>query len=407
VESTEASTTDDPDAVAVVGAIEVGGSLEGTMTGSDTEYGSSFFQAWTLAARAGDRLAIENLSEDFDSYLYLAGPGFPDPLYDDDSADNLDARICVEIPETATYRILAGPFSGENEGGRYTLRVLADSLGELCDSYEMTPEATNAMLAELPTEGREIAVGQLLEGNLDPDGVRHPETDRVIQAWSTQLGAGTEITVDLLSDAFDPVLHVLGPGLAEPLYVDDAESGVCNSRVTFSPTESGTFRVLVGAYYEGGGGPFRLRISEDPPQLEAGGCVGAPSAPGTAASTDTGPLAGVASGVDRLLDVGTEVGGTLDADGETLSTGEPAQPWTVEIRAGDEVVFELLSDDFDCILYVDDGTGNPLRDDDSAGNLDSRIVYTASEDRTVRVVVSALAAGNSGAFRLRAIRRVP
>ncbi|MEQ1854818.1 MAG: hypothetical protein ABL963_00010 [Longimicrobiales bacterium] len=411
VEEATTGGTDDPEAVTVVGALEVGGSRSGAMTGSDSEYAGSHFQAWTLDARAGDRLAIENISEDFDSYLYLVGPGFPDPIYDDDGAGSLDSRICVEIPESATYRVLAGPFYGDQEGGRYTVRVVDQGIEELCPTLERTAETRARILAELDTQGRALTVGQTREGTLDPAGSRHPDTDRVVQAWSLELDTGTEVTVDLESNEFDPVLYVLGPGLDEPIYVDDAGGGVCNSRIAFTPSASGTFRVLAGAYYEGGGGAFTLRASIDPPEIAQGGCISPDTtvvgANNTVTTTDSGPLASLSTGREGLLQVGTEIEASLDADDETLTTGEPAEPWLVDLRAGDEVVFELLSDDFDCILFVDDGSGSPLRDDDSAGNLDSRVVYTAAADVTVRVVVSALSAGNSGTFRLRAIRRVP
>jgi hypothetical protein len=401
------------EAVALVGALEVGATREATMTGSEAQFAGAGLQGWTLEARAGDRLAIDNVSDDFDSYLYLTGPGFPDYIYDDDSAGSLDARLCVEIPESATYRVYAGPLSGTGQAGRYRVLV-REGTDELCSAYEMTPAAQARVLDELDTEGRTLAVGQEREGTLDPNGFRHPESDRVVQAWSLALTAGREVSIDLVSNAFDPVLYVLGPGLDEPLYADDFGGGVCNSRVTFSPSVTGTYRVLAGAYYDGGGGAFTLRAATDPPDIEQGGCVspddvgaGSPTAPSGGDPTLTGPLAGISSGVDRVLDIGTEVAGTLDASDEVLDTEQYAEAWAIRVSAGDEIVFELLSDDFDCILFIDDGTGSPMRDDDSAGNLDSRIVYTANEARTVRVVVSALSAGNSGSFRLRAIRRVP
>lgn len=405
VEETTTSGNNDPESVTVVGALEVGQSSPGAMTASDSEYGSAHFQAWTLEARAGDRLAIENISEDFDSYLYFAGPGFPDPVYDDDSAGSLDARICVEIPETATYRVLAGPLSGQRDGGRYTVRVVRDGIDELCTTFEMTPAAQALLLAEMDTEGRSIGVGQSRDGILDSAGTRHPDTDHVVQAWSLGLTQGRVITVDLESTAFDPVLYLLGPGLDEPLYADDAGGGICNSRISFTPSASGAFLVLAGAYYDGGEGAFTLRASTDAPELAQGGCV-SPEAATSGTSANTGPLASLSSGAAHVFEPGTEVTGTLDASDESLTTGPFAEAWTIDVSAGDEIVFELLSDDFDCMLYVDDGTGSPPSDDDSAGNLDSRVAYTANADRTVRVVVSAISAGNSGAFRLRAVRRV-
>ena len=74
--------------------------------------------------------------------------------------------------------------------------------------------------------------------------------------------------------------------------------------------------------------------------------------------------------------------------------------------AGDEMVFELISDEFDPVLYLDGpGLNAPLMDDDGAGSLDSRIVFTATESGVMRLVVTALGSDGAGTFRLRAIRR--
>ncbi len=150
-------------------------------------------------------------------------------------------------------------------------------------------------------------------------------------------------------------------------------------------------------------------MTRDPPPIESGGCV-SPDAEvdtGGGAAADPGALAGVSAGSDRRLAVGTEVAGTLGFGDDTLPGGEPAQAWVVDVRAGDELVFELLSDDFDPVLYLDAGGAlGPIMDDDGAGGLDSRIVFTPALDGSIRLVVTALSSDGSGSFRLRVIRRV-
>ncbi len=244
---------------------------------------------------------------------------------------------------------------------------------------------------------------------MDVPGIRHPETDHLIQPWSLEATAGQSVFIDVVSAEFDPVLYVVGPGIDEPLFVDDAGDG-CNSRLTLTPSVSGTFQLLPGSF-SGGGGGYLLRVSTDPPTLESGGCggfdAGGTAGGGGGLAAAAGALAGISSGESRRMDVGTEVTGSLGFGDEVLVTGEPAQAWTIELTAGDEFVFELLSDDFDSVLYLDDGGPlGALMDDDGAGNLDSRIVYTAATRGIVRLVATALSQGGSGSFRLRAIRRV-
>ena len=405
-------TPDDDDPIDIVD-VEVGGELapdvtyDGTMTGSEGTVEGRSMQGWTLQGQAGSRYVIDVRSEDFDSYLYLIGPGFPNYIYDDDGGGDLHSRLCVAIPRPGEYTVFAGPLSGSSPGGRFTIRASEADAGGLCADFEISPEAYVDALASLPTDGRRIGVGQELEGVMDPDGPHHPGADRPVQAWALDVPAGQEVVVDVVSGAFDRVLYVVGPGFEEALFADDVGDG-CNSRQSVVSGGPGT--VLVpGAYYEGAGGAYRIRVTTDPPPLEAGGCITGPSTDtdsGGTATGDPGLLDFLSSGTDRRIAVGTEVEGSLGFGDEALPGGEPAQAWTVDAHAGDELVFELLSDDFDPVLYLDaGGTLGPIMDDDGAGNLDSRIVFTPTLDTTIRLVVTALTTDGSGSFRLRVIRR--
>jgi len=78
-------------------------------------------QVWGFDAMAGQRAVIDLRSEDFDTYLYLVGPGLMQPMSDDDGGADTDSQITVTFPETGTYRIVASSFSGDS--GRFTLSV--------------------------------------------------------------------------------------------------------------------------------------------------------------------------------------------------------------------------------------------------------------------------------------------
>lgn len=79
-------------------------------------------QVWVLAGSAGQRVTIDMLSSEFDAYLYLVGPGLDEPLFDDDGAGDLDARITATLPEDGSYRIVASALDAEQTGS-FTLRV--------------------------------------------------------------------------------------------------------------------------------------------------------------------------------------------------------------------------------------------------------------------------------------------
>ena len=66
-----------------------------------------------------------------------------------------------------------------------------------------------------------------------------------------------------------------------------------------------------------------------------------------------------------------EYGETISAE---LTEDEPALEYTFTGAEGDSVIISLISEDFDCYLTLLDEDGDELTyDDDSAGNLDSRI----------------------------------
>jgi hypothetical protein len=397
--------------VSVVGTLEWERTHDGTLTGTETEYGGKKMQAWTLEADAGTRVAIEMRSSDFDSYLYLSGPGFEDPAYNDDGAGNLNSRICAELTYDGTYRVLAGPYTGGDAGQIYTLRASRETAEADCadTDFELSPEAIGQLLAALPTEGRSLTLGEVAMGTLDPDAdPRHPDTDDLIQPWSFEGEADRTVYVDVLSDEFDTVLYAIGPGIDGVLYIDDGDEG-CNARMSITPSASGPITLFPGALADDASGAFRLRATEEPPALEDNGCdFGDDATTSEAGVADAQALSGVSPGVDRPIELATVVQGSLSAADEHRASGQPAQAWTLQVRAGEEIEFTLTATDFDPMLFLDSPSiSPPLMDDDGAGSLNSRITYTPPEDGVLRVVVSSYGSDVSGDFELRIVRRLP
>jgi hypothetical protein len=79
-------------------------------------------QVWQLDGSAGQHITIDLVSSEFDAYLYLVGPGIDEPLFDDDGAGNLDARISATLPADGSYRIIASALD-DVQTGSFTLRV--------------------------------------------------------------------------------------------------------------------------------------------------------------------------------------------------------------------------------------------------------------------------------------------
>jgi len=91
-------------------------------------------EVWEFVAEGGRRFAFDLASDDFDTYLFLVGPGLDEILYDDDSGVGCTgSRIWVTFPASGSYRAVVTSFS-EGEEGAYRLIATESPTDELsCD----------------------------------------------------------------------------------------------------------------------------------------------------------------------------------------------------------------------------------------------------------------------------------
>lgn len=247
---------------------------------------------------------------------------------------------------------------------------------------------TNSILMLLPTDGRQISVGEEVTGALSTSDYLSVD-DYLLEAWELAGRAGETVTVDLASDLFDPRLYATGPGFAETLYDDDGGGG-CNARLTITFLENGTFRVVASSF-AGETGTYTMRVSEQPGPVPTHGC----------GEVNPDVLAGLPT-EGRTVELGSAEAGVLGASARVVQEGRLGEAWQLVGSAGQRVAVVLESDDFDAYLYLTGpGLGEVLTDDDGAGNLDSRIEVTLPVDGSYTVVASALSAGSSGAYMLR------
>ena len=78
------------------------------------------------------------------------------------------------------------------------------------------------------------------------------------QGWGFEGRAGEDVAFELISDVFDALLYLMGPGLSSPL-VDDDGAGNRNSRIEVTLPEDGLYTLVVSALEAGSEGAFRLR----------------------------------------------------------------------------------------------------------------------------------------------------
>ncbi len=373
------------------------GEVQGRLTADDwVSVNDTPIQAWALDGTRGDAVTVDLVSTDFDAYLYLVGPGLDVGIRNDDGGGACNARITVVLPADGMFRVVVGTV-GSGEFGAFVLRTMTVP-GPLAsgDCGAMMSDIELDDLLLLPTDGRMLAIDTEVTGQLSEDDDPLGLGETYLQAWAMTGSGGAEVTVDLVSDEFDAYLRVVGPEL-DTVLADDDSGGQCNSRVTIRLPADGIYRVVVSSLGGMATGAFTLRAATTPSEPLTGGCDLAGDLGGGDPSELIGGLLQSAPSGNVTLDRPVE--GLISADDYELDDGSYAQLWLLQGRQGETVTVELVSDDFDSFLMlVGPGLDGTLTDDDSAGDLNSRITFTVPQDGDYMIVVNTITAGATGRF---------
>jgi hypothetical protein len=326
--------------VAAQEALAVGGEVSGKLEAGDpTLEDGAPYDDYTVRLAAGQRLEAVLRAADFDAFLELYDrPGGEVIDSDDDGlGEGTDSRLRFAAPADGDYVLRVRPLSGE-AGGDYRL-----SLAERAPAPE----------APAPTP---IAVGDALKGALaagDPeadDGSRY-------DAYAFTARQGERLSISLQSDAFDPMV-VVGRGGAgsfeELARNDDAPGGGLNSYLTFTAPSEGDYLIRVTPVADRDG-DYTLSLQTAP-----------------------APAAG------QAIAVGDTAAGELTAEDAVSDAGSPADAYRFEGTAGQRVLVEMSSGDFDTFLELfaeRAGGRESLATDDDGGaeGTDSRLSATLPE----------------------------
>jgi hypothetical protein len=145
---------------------------------------------------------------------------------------------------------------------------------------------------------------------------------------------------------------------------DDGGSSL-NARLVFTAPQAGEYLIRATSYNSSAQGDYRLALEQGPP---------APTA--------------------TSVTVGEETRGRLTPDSATSDSGAPADLYRFSGRAGQRVAITMKADGFDTYLELFDANHNSLAtDDDSAGDLNSRLTHTLTEDGDYLIEARAFSSG--------------
>lgn len=230
---------------------------------------------------------------------------------------------------------------------------------------------------------QQVRIGQTVNGDLR-EGDEQLSSGEFADTYEITGRAGQVVTIRMTSPAFDPYLMMRGPdGFTEDN--DDVRQGVRDAELVITLPAGGRYRIIATSFAKGESGRYALAI--------AGGNAGTPPTPQPAPVTTS---------TAATITPGMRVNGELARGDRQLSSGEFADHFTLEGRAGQHIELRLESGAFDPFVQIN-GPGNftEANDDDPSGGRGSRLGVTLPADGRYSVMVTSYAANEVGAYTLR------
>ena len=328
-------------------AFDFAGTLDADDLAMET---GEFYEMHLFEAAAGQPLMVELISQSFDTFLTVISPS-GNAWRNDDYEGSKDVSRVDLTTDAAGIWMAAVTSYQPGETGAYSVHA------ELGSASGPTPVAP----AGGPIQGQ-LAAGDDTLG-----------TGEYIDTHAFEAQAGQSVTVDLRSTDFDTYLAVFAPS-GESFRNDDHDGSKDLSRVELTAEESGTYSVAVTSYKPGESGAYTVDV-----QFGGG-------------SSPSDPTPANEPGMERYS-------GTLAPGDTTIDSGEFVDSVQRQWSAGEFVVVDLRSTDFDPWLEIHTPSGESKVNDDHEGDSTrSQIAMTLTETGTYTISVTTYKPGASGSY---------
>jgi len=239
--------------------------------------------------------------------------------------------------------------------------------------------ATAAALAAPPALAQAqpwTASGELTDADAQGDEEHRYDDHRV------RLEAGQRYRLSVNSEAFDPVARLLRAGQTEVIAENDDFGEGLNSRIAYTPTESGDYVLRVTGFSADARGAYTAEVAQLPP-------LPAPiSQPG-----ETVPVTG-----SWALWRGELAASDPDRDGKHYDD------YLIRVAAGQVRYILLEGQEWDTLVQVyrlDEREGSPIEEDDDTGaDTNSLLAFAPGEAGDYIVRVTSFSENVTGAYRL-------
>lgn len=238
-------------AAAVAAAAAAGSRVErGRLAaGDDTLRSGEFVDIHRIEASPGQRLTIDVVSQDFDTYLIMIPPRGERLENDDVEGKPRHSVIETDITEPGTYTVAVTSYQ-RGETGAYEL-TLGATQGGAAQTAAGSPNRSSG-------DVEAITVGETREGRLANDD-RRLDSGEYRDLYTFDGQAGEAVVIELASTAFDPYLALIPPD-GEQIDNDDADGRQDLSRVELTLRASGRYRVMATSYAADQTGTYRLTL---------------------------------------------------------------------------------------------------------------------------------------------------
>jgi hypothetical protein len=336
--------------------IAIGDSVDGNLddeTGTNDEGQRAEF--YRFSVEAGQRVAIELSSKDFDTYLTLRKASDNSVVAEDDdgAGSGTDSRIAQTLEEAGDYVVEARAFSGDGEG-RFKLTL-----------EEVAP----------PPAPSALTFGQTVEGEITPED---PQDDdgKHYDAYVFSGTEGQRVQAVLRSGDFDAVLAI---GSAEDEFTalatdDDGLGEGTDSRLNLTLPSTGDYVVRASPLTADEKGLYSLELIDRGPEPKPGSVL-----------------------------VGATARGTLSVADALTDEGAYYDAYRFQVKKDEKLRITLVSNAFDAFIDLgEDGEdfSTIASDDDSLSDTHAKLDWTAPEDGWYVVRARSLGPNETGAYAL-------
>jgi hypothetical protein len=201
------------------------------------------YDAYSIPVEEGQSLIVDVRSEDFDPFLAVQTPSGEKRTSDPSDTEAGHSHIDWVAPEGGSYRIVVTCVDPNQSGGYFLhLAVAEREAGATSD-----------------TAAAEAPVRSVTErGRLDSEDEQLPE-GTYFDTYTLEALDGQTVTVDLVSEAFDPYLILVAPDGTRSANDDlPLDPSRCSTR--FQASQDGTYTILVTSFSAGSVGDYILQF---------------------------------------------------------------------------------------------------------------------------------------------------